>query len=83
MGLDSVELLMNVEAHFGLEIPDADASAMQTVGDLHAYIVRHAQPTPSPDASWEWLRSMIAEEFGVDLRRVVPTATIVQDLGIN
>ena len=35
MGLDNVELVMKVEEHFDLSIPDADASTLVTVGMLH------------------------------------------------
>jgi acyl carrier protein len=32
--LDAVELVMAVEAEFGIEIPDEDAECIQTVGDV-------------------------------------------------
>lgn len=34
MGLDGVEMIMEVEDEFGITIPDSDASEMRTVGDL-------------------------------------------------
>ena len=34
MGLDGVELIMEVEDEFGITIPDSDAAEMRTVGDL-------------------------------------------------
>ena len=39
MGLDSVEIILAAEEDFGLEIPDAEAARMITVGDLQAFIV--------------------------------------------
>lgn len=42
MGLDGVELIMAVEAEFGLSIPDHDAGQMTTVGDLFRYVVQRA-----------------------------------------
>jgi hypothetical protein len=39
MGLDTVELVIRVEKEFDIEIPNADAARLVTVGDMHAYVV--------------------------------------------
>ena len=39
--LDSVELIMEFEKAFDLQIPDADAEKIQTVGDAINYIESH------------------------------------------
>lgn len=36
--LDTVELIMELEKEFGVNIPDSDAEKIQTVGDAIAYI---------------------------------------------
>ncbi len=36
--LDTVELVMQLEEEYGLEIPDEDAEKLQTVGDAVKYI---------------------------------------------
>lgn len=36
--LDLVEIIMSVEDEFSIEVPDEDISAMQSMGDLVAYI---------------------------------------------
>ena len=36
--LDIVELVMEFESEFGIEIPDEDAEKIQTVGDAVSYI---------------------------------------------
>ena len=41
MGLDGVELVMEVEETFGFSIPDEDAAALHTVGKLYDYIMDH------------------------------------------
>jgi len=38
--LDVVEMVMAIEEAFDLEIDDADAEAMRTVGDVEAYVVK-------------------------------------------
>lgn len=40
MGLDGVELVMECEDEFGISIPDAEASHVRTVADLHGVIMR-------------------------------------------
>jgi acyl carrier protein len=46
MGLDVVQLVMNLEERYGFIVPDADAREMRSVGDLHKYILAHAEPRP-------------------------------------
>lgn len=36
--LDAVEIIMAIEDHFEIEIPDEDAEKFQTVGDLVKYV---------------------------------------------
>lgn len=39
MGLDIIELVMEIEDAFSIEIPDDKASRMLTVGDVHKFII--------------------------------------------
>ena len=39
--LDQVELIMELEDHFDLNIPDEDAEKLQTIGDAIKYIEEH------------------------------------------
>ncbi|MCH7731888.1 MAG: acyl carrier protein [Candidatus Marinimicrobia bacterium] len=41
--LDTVELIMQLEEEFGIEIPDEDAENMTTVGMAVDYIDSHAE----------------------------------------
>ncbi len=38
--LDTVELVMDLEEHFGIEIPDEDAEKLKTVKDALDYITK-------------------------------------------
>jgi acyl carrier protein len=40
--LDTVELVMEFEDEFDLNIPDEDAEKIQTVGDAVDYVIAHA-----------------------------------------
>ncbi|MBP3482441.1 MAG: acyl carrier protein [Alistipes sp.] len=41
--LDTVELIMEFEKEFGIQIPDEDAEQIKTVGDAIAYIEGHKE----------------------------------------
>ena len=43
MGLDTVELVMNVEDAFGISIPDDKSPVLTTVGELYDYILTQKQ----------------------------------------
>lgn len=86
MGLDSVELVMMVEMNFGIDITDAEAADIYTVGDFHAIILEKLNvPPASPRATliWQSLQDIIVEGSGAKRDQVVPGARIVKDLGIN
>jgi acyl carrier protein len=40
--LDLVELIMSLEEHFGIEIPEEEAEKIQTVGDAIDYVREHS-----------------------------------------
>lgn len=77
MGLDGVELLMEVEDVFGIKVSDEAASRMRTVGDLYGYIVGRLEANPDR-RKWgmEQVRSAIAEAWGVDLQTIQPASRL-------
>ncbi|HSG69337.1 MAG TPA: acyl carrier protein, partial [Planctomycetaceae bacterium] len=89
MGLDIVELVMEVEDAFGIQIPDKDYEQIRTVGDLHDYIVRHRQPPDVEDsnkarvcltsATFLRLRRAFIQLFGIS-RRSVRTSSQLDEL---
>ena len=87
MGLDSVEIILAAEEEFGIEIPDADAARMITVGDLQAFIVvesrRLGRPDRDADDIFARLRAIICRQLGVKPEAVVPAARFVKDLGVD
>jgi len=88
MGLDLVEMVMEVESEFGIEISEADAERLRTVGLLFDYVHARVAPTPGvgvPYAGelWERYLSVLERELGVDRDRLQPTARFVDDLGVD
>ena len=80
MGLDIMELLMAVEDHFGVTIPDERAERILTVGDLYRYLLgRKGQRVPAlcpTGQAFYRLRRTLTQEFGVDRSRVRPAARL-------
>jgi acyl carrier protein len=83
MGLDTVELVMTVEEEFEVDIPDAAAEKMLTLGDMHAFLVfelkRLGRP-PDPAQVFERMRAIIVRQLGVRPDEVIPSARFVKDL---
>ena len=82
MGLDIVELVMEVEAAFDIAIDDRDAERILTVGDLFRYVLeklelrdRVAHPCVS-GAIFYRLRRALIDATGLDRRLVRPSARV-------
>ena len=86
VGLDTVELVIDVENAFGVSIPDADPGGLRTVGDLQQFVVaaraRTGRPL-SPDAVWTQLCDILEHGYAIQRRVITPEARIVADLGLD
>jgi acyl carrier protein len=93
MGLDIVELVMEIERTFAIDIPDADAERLRTVGDMYEYLRARVEPEawapqppdadPTDDPLWIDLLDVIETETGVERERLVPGASFVEDLDLD
>ena len=84
MGLDTVELIMKIENHFGIHIPDEEAEGLVTVGLISEAVARHVAATPDQLSSiLLQVRTIIADHAGLDLEEVQPEKSITSDLGLD
>jgi hypothetical protein len=94
MGLDSVELIMEIEDEFGIEIPDEDVQDILTLGDLHRLLFNHVSRNLGASISalqggtlekdvWKRLERLLITEWAIEKERIKPSAEIVRDLGMN
>ena len=89
MGLDTVELVMMIEEEFGVELPDAEAEKITTVGELRDFIVlalksEAAGKDPSgPEAVLTRIQRILEKEFGIPPEQAVPSAHIIDDLKLD
>ncbi len=80
MGLDSVELVLDFEATFQIEIPDREAEKMLTPAHVIDFICRELAISPS--AQNHAPRILSAENYGTKLekalRQLLPQAYVMQ-----
>lgn len=82
MGLDTVELVMEVEETFDISIDDRDAEEIVTLGDLHRYVVarlalkdRKIHPCPTAAVFYRLRRALMAV-VPIDRRRIRPASRV-------
>jgi acyl carrier protein len=92
MGLDAVEVVMEVEAAFDIRIPDEAGQKIETVGQLYDYVVeqtRQKAADPAKDipartdvcltaATFYLLRRELCGRFGLERRQVGPRESLEQ-----
>lgn len=87
MGLDTVELVMAVEENFGIDIPNEAAEKMASVRHIRDFIVaelmRLDRPGADPDAVFARLRSIVAEQAGVERDEVLLDTEFIRDLRMD
>lgn len=84
MGLDAIELVMDVEDHFGISIQNSEAAHVRSVGDLVALIqsridAAHAATCPTL-SSFLRLRSCVREITNDDQLRIRTDTQIIDAL---
>jgi hypothetical protein len=85
MGLDAVELVIEVEEEFGVAIPDEEAGCMITLGHLHDYLLEangrlHRSPCLTQGAFYRIRRAMV-DTLGVDRCSIRPSTALLPLLG--
>jgi hypothetical protein len=82
MGLDSVELVIEIEDCFDAPISDQASLAMRTPGDIFDYLVKTrfmaVEEKPLMRCLFHDLRRAVVSEFRVGARNVRPKAPIVE-----
>ncbi|QOV87771.1 acyl carrier protein [Humisphaera borealis] len=90
MGMDTIELVMEIEDAFGISIPDEHAEKLCTIGQTAVYVIeRLRQMSPVPEAStpaappfcatsraFYRLRRELRSRYGVPRRLVMPSSRI-------
>lgn len=82
MGLDAVEIVMRVEKTFAIEIKDAEAEDLSTVGDMHelvwSKIDGRVSDTCVSQSIFYRLRSEMKNTYGIDRTAIIPGAALTK-----
>lgn len=81
MGLDSVQLIIDIENEFGISIPDAEAEKISTIRDFSECVVR-LTGKELEEVEFK-IMTILHESLGVEWNRLKPSARIVDDMGID
>ena len=89
MGLDGIEIVMEVEKDFGIKLADADAANVRTVDDLVnlAFANLMREPERLPDrlrhVVFLHLQTVLSEQMGVRRSKIKSKSRLVEDLGVT
>lgn len=86
VGLDTIELVIDIEKTFCIEIPDADAEGLGVVGDLARYVSDKTQGTSTECTFEEALHTIIdllISNYGIPVGKANSTSHVVFDLGLD
>ena len=80
MGLEGVELIMDVEDRFRTSFPDDQLEQMQTIGDLHDFIMSRIRTQHSDvclsAAMFYPIRRILVDQLNVDRDNVRPATSL-------
>jgi acyl carrier protein len=81
MGLDTVELIVSFEKHFGLEIPDSAAESISTVGEMTAWLGHQLGTTSQrKSAARDAVAAQLAALFApMPINEATPLAQLLPD----
>ena len=90
MGLEHVELIMDVEEAFGIKIPDSALEKVHTLGEFHdliAYLVHEQRPELAADPAFktqlwpEIARFATRNGYSSNPETVTRESRFIEDLG--
>jgi acyl carrier protein len=80
MSLDSLELLMEVENTFGIQIPDLEAEEIGTVGDFYQCVLSKLEILPIEGCRSQKLfyrfRRILADKYKISLKSITTTTPL-------
>ncbi len=85
MGLDIVEIVVDIEKEFGVEIPNSEAPHLLRLEDMKKFIVHEIRKRGDKTLAidiWRRLQAIVVER-GFRAEEVTPETHLVDDLGLD
>ena len=86
MGLDSVELVMEAEEHFEIEIANSEAEAIGTVGELRDLVCKKLIANgqrANPEVILNEVIDITSKITGIKKSTIGPNSRFIEDLEID
>jgi hypothetical protein len=87
MGLEAIELVMEIEERFDTLISDSDAGKLLTVGDLYDYLLKRIQAHHNGicacASAFYSLRRLLLTEFGIEHKQVRPNSELSELIAMH
>lgn len=86
MGLDTVELVIDIENEFSIEISDKDAETLGIVGDIARYVEAQTKNTHHAvtfDMALRKIIEILESQYGIPQGKVNSMSHVVFDLGLD
>ena len=86
MGLDTVELVIQIEKTFSITIHDQEAEKIVTVGDIHDFLMQAIDADGralDSDQVWGQLTDILSDDYGVSRAKTTLDAGFIRDLGLD
>jgi len=84
LGLDTVELIVEMEKQFNIAIPDREAEKIATVGQLSTYILRHQnRPLKTKEEIDKAVIAIVSACAGIDEEEIELHHSFTNDLGMD
>jgi acyl carrier protein len=87
MGLDTVELIINMEKHFDISIPDQQAGQINTVQDFVDCVYAKISTRPEKGMDIKEVERIVirivSESCGIPVNEIKLTHSITDDLGLD
>ena len=84
VGLEAVEMIMDVEEEFDIKISDSDAPKLYTANDLVECVLRHLREAGKPapvDQVWPRIQKILANVSAMNTNEIELGSRFNEDLG--